>query len=185
MKKAILPLFLLMLVACQHQSMQPNMQPDSKTGSAVSPSAPKATNPNVSEWVPPYEMTHFDSARMPSSVANSSRLKSIFKCGKIEHSESNYFANDSGDNMYSVALDCNKDGRVNKADGYRAINIPESFVSAEYRTWLTTWKRQIVKQTKRARAKPFLCVSAEVSSDPCVSRKNVIGFNPEFSVVKK
>ncbi len=174
MKKAIVPLFLLIFVACQHQPVQTNQVP----------AAPNTTNPNVTEFAPPYEVTHFDSSRSPSSVSKS-RLKSIFKCGKIELSESNYFAKDSGDTMYSVALDCNKDGRVNKADGYRSINIPESFVSAEYKTWLTKWKRQIVKQSKRARAKPFLCVSAEVSSDPCVSRKNVIGFNPEFSIVKK
>lgn len=184
MKKAFLPLFLLMLAACQHPTVQTNGNPESKTGSATFSPAPTATNPNVTEFAPPYEVTYFENSRMPSSVSKN-RLKSVFKCGKIEYSESNYFAKDSGDNMYSVALDCNKDGRVNKADGFRAINIPESFVAPEYKTWLTTWKRQIVKQSKRARAKPFLCVSAEVSSDPCMSRKNVIGFNPTFSVVKK
>jgi hypothetical protein len=123
--------------------------------------------------------------RWPSSVKRSSYLKEVNQCGWVEYSESNYMAKDPEYNGYSMTLDCNQDRKKSRADGELAINIPTHHMGKANRDWFNSYKRQVVKTKMKARSTPYLCVKVQASSDPCRSRRNVIGFAPEFSVVTK
>ncbi len=162
MKKIFYLALIGVLAACQHNA----------TNSSASTSA-KAAAVEVSQ--PP---------RSPSSVPRSGYLKEVSQCGRLEYSESNYYARDPEFNGYSLSLDCNQDRKISKADGNLAINIPTHHMGKANRDWFTSYKRQTVNATKKARFSPYLCVKVQASSDPCRSHRSVIGFAPQFSVVK-
>jgi hypothetical protein len=120
--------------------------------------------------------------RMPSSTPRSSYLKDVNQCGWIEYSESNYVARDPEFNGYSMTVDCDGNRKKSRADGGYTINIPSHHMGQANRDWFTGYKRQYVKAKLKARSTPYLCVKVQASTDPCRSRRSVIGFAPQFSV---
>lgn len=121
---------------------------------------------------------------MMASVQSSAYLKEVAQCGTIEFAESNYAARDTNDRVYTMALDCNQDRKIDAADGNRAINIPVGQLTEATLKWLKNTKRMVVNKSKSAKQNPYICVEVEAASDPCGSGKNALGFKPKFSLAK-
>ncbi len=121
-----------------------------------------------------------DGPRAPSSVS----YTEVSKCGELQYSENSRNAVDNDDIFYSLKLDCNADGKVNKYDEQRAISIPVQQLSPQQKAWITRWKRQAVQRQKDSGANPFVCAQVLVIEDPCASGKNVLGYSPKLTLKK-
>ena len=122
---------------------------------------------------------HFED-RTPSGVIQSG-LQQVTECGELSYSESNRTALNQEDVMYNLALDCNRDRKVDTKDRYLAVGFPLSQMSPQQKGHITRFTRAAVMQQKKYSAKPYVCAKFQVEQDPCVSRKSAIGYNPSFT----
>lgn len=121
-----------------------------------------------------------DNQRLPSS---DSKLEyQVFTgCGEISYGDSSYNTLNLEDVMYNMALDCNHDKIINSDDHFLSVAIPVNYVKPAQKGWITRFSKMARKSQHSKLAKPYMCMSFQALENPCVSRKNTIGYNPKFA----
>jgi len=118
--------------------------------------------------------------RSPSGVIQSG-YQQVTQCGELSYGESNRVALNAEDVMYNLALDCNRDRKVDAQDQYLAVGFPISQMSPQQKGHITRFTRAAVIQQKKYSARPYVCAKFQIAQDPCVSQKSAIGYNPSFT----
>lgn len=119
--------------------------------------------------------------RAPSAVSE------VMSCGRLGSTETSRNAVDVNpfekidDRLFTLQVDCNKDGVVNSVKENRYVGIPVNQVSPQQKGWITRWRKIAVKVQKDQAAKPYLCMKYQAAYDPCAANRDVYGMAPKFS----
>ena len=116
--------------------------------------------------------------RTPSGETPDQIIKS---CGHISSNETSRSALDAEDVLYTLQIDCSKDGRLNPEDGHVLTAFEYGEVRPQQKRWLKSLHKKAVSTEMKAAALPYVCAKYQSESDPCLTFKNVYGINPQFS----
>lgn len=116
--------------------------------------------------------------RTPSGETSDQNVKS---CGLISSNETSRSALDTEDALYTLQIDCNKDGKLNPEDGHVLTAFDYKEVTPQQKSWIKKWHKDFVVSLKKASAQPYVCVRYKAEADPCLTFKNVYGIDPIFS----
>lgn len=116
--------------------------------------------------------------RTPSGAVPDLNVKS---CGLISSNETSRTALDAVDVLYTLQIDCNKDGKIGQEDAHILAAFDYSEVRQEQKNWLKSLHKKVVLVEKKASALPYICVQYKAEADPCLTFKNVYGIEPVFS----
>ncbi len=116
--------------------------------------------------------------RTPTGAVPDHNVKS---CGLISSNETSRTALDAGDVLYTLQIDCNKDGKIGQEDTHILAAFEYSEVRPEQKIWLKNLHKKAVLAEKKASALPHVCVKYKAEADPCLTFKNVYGVEPEFT----
>ena len=115
--------------------------------------------------------------RTPSGAVPDFNVKS---CGLISSNETSRNALDAVDVMYTLQIDCNKDGKIGQEDAHILAAFEHNEVRPQQKSWLRKLHKKAVLAEKKASAMPYLCVNYKAEADPCLTFKNVFGVEPVF-----
>lgn len=118
-------------------------------------------------------------ARNPSAESLKA-FKSFRECGEVSYSESTYNAINPEDIMYNMALDCNRDLKVDDKDQFLSIGIPIEQIRPGQKRWIKSFTRKAIMAKKEKNAKPYMCIKFKSVDNPCLSRRSSVGYQPEF-----
>ncbi|MFN3697551.1 MAG: hypothetical protein ACK4VO_08920 [Pseudobdellovibrio sp.] len=118
--------------------------------------------------------------RLPSSALDKNYQK-ISQCGELSFNESNREVVNTEDVMYNLALDCNRDRKINSKDQFLAVGFLTDQISSQQKGHITRFTRAAIAKQKKHSAKPYVCVVFQAERDPCLSRQSVMGYNPKFT----
>jgi len=127
-----------------------------------------------------HKINLIDRERLPSSD-NKLIYKSFSECGEVSLNESTYNTLNQEDVMYNLALDCNHDKIINSEDQFLSVAIPVEYVKPAQKGWITRFSKMARKANQSKLAKPYMCVAFQALENPCMSKRSVIGYNPQFT----
>ena len=116
--------------------------------------------------------------RTPSGAVPDLNVKS---CGLISPNETSRTALDAMDVLYTLQIDCNKDGKIAQEDAHILAAFEYNEVRAQQKIWLKNLHKKAVLAEKKASALPYVCANYKAEADPCLTFKNVYGIEPVFS----
>lgn len=120
--------------------------------------------------------------RTPSGAVPDLNVKS---CGLISSNETSRTALDAIDVLYTLQIDCNKDGKIGQEDAHILAAFEYNEIRPQQKSWLRNLHKKVVLAEKKASALPYVCVKYKAEADPCLTFKNIYGIEPAFSDQKQ